>query len=90
MVYWLSIQLPMQGTQVQSLVAEDPACHGETNQPREPKQLSLCSGALEPQLPKPTHSRAQSHRDEKAMHHNQEQPPIATTRESPCAAKKTP
>ena len=25
---WLRIHLPMQGTQVQSLVQEDPTCHG--------------------------------------------------------------
>ena len=27
---WLRICLPMQGTQVQPLVQEDPTCHGET------------------------------------------------------------
>ena len=27
-VQWLRIHLPMQGTQVQSLVREDPTCHG--------------------------------------------------------------
>ena len=28
MVQWLRICLPMQGTQVQALVQEDPTCHG--------------------------------------------------------------
>ena len=27
---WLRIHLPMQGTQVQALVQEDPTCHGAT------------------------------------------------------------
>ena len=27
-VQWLRIHLPMQGTQVQALVQEDPTCHG--------------------------------------------------------------
>ena len=27
---WLRIRLPMQGTRVQSLVWEDPTCHGAT------------------------------------------------------------
>ena len=27
---WLRIRLPMQGTQVQALVQEDPTCHGAT------------------------------------------------------------
>ena len=27
---WLRIHLPMQGTQVQALVREDPTCHGAT------------------------------------------------------------
>ena len=29
-VKWLGIGLPMQGTRVQSLVWEDPTCHGAT------------------------------------------------------------
>ena len=27
---WLRLCLPMQGTQIQPLVQEDPTCHGET------------------------------------------------------------
>ena len=38
-VQWLRIHLPMQGTQVQSLVREDPA-----------GQLSLCATTAEPTL----------------------------------------
>ena len=29
-VQWLRVYLPLQGTQVQSLVREDPPCHGST------------------------------------------------------------
>ena len=29
-VQWLRIHVPMQGSQVQSLVWEDPTCHGTT------------------------------------------------------------
>ena len=43
MAQWLRILLPMQGTQVQALVREDP-CRGA------PQLLSLCSRAREPQL----------------------------------------
>ena len=32
MIQWLRIYLPMQGTQVQSLVQEDPACQGPPSQ----------------------------------------------------------
>ena len=28
---WLTIRVPVQGTRVQSLVQEDPTCHGATN-----------------------------------------------------------
>ena len=30
MAQWLRIHLPMQGTQVQALIQEDPTCRGET------------------------------------------------------------
>ena len=49
---WLRIRLPMQGTRVQSLVREDPTCHGATK-PRASQLLSLCSRAREPQLLSP-------------------------------------
>ena len=39
----------MQGTRVQALVREDPACRG-TTKPAAPQQLSLHSRACEPQL----------------------------------------
>ena len=61
---WLRICLPMQGAWVQSLVLEDPTCHGATN----PVCHNYWACTLEPashnywahmpQLLKPTHSRA--------------------------------
>ena len=43
---WLRIRLPMQGTQIWSLVQEDPTCR----RTHVPQLLSLCSRAHEPQL----------------------------------------
>ena len=57
MVQWLRIRLPMQGTQVRSLVQEDPTCRGTTEAPV-PQLLSPCSRTWEPQLLQPTHPRA--------------------------------
>ena len=41
---WLRIHLPMQGTQVQALVREDPTCHGATK----PVRHNYWACALEP------------------------------------------
>ena len=71
--------LPMQGTGVRSLVWENPTCHGAT-QPVH----NYWSPCLEPVL----HNN-RSHFNEKPAHHNQEQPSLTTTRESPRAGKKT-
>ena len=80
---WLRIHLLMQGTQVRSLVWEDPTCRGATK-PSVPQLLSLCSRACEPQLLSPraatTEARAprarapskRSHRNEKPAHCNEE------------------
>ena len=40
---WLRIRLPMQGTQIQALVREDPTCHGATK----PMRHNYWAGALE-------------------------------------------
>ena len=57
-VWWLRIRLPMQGTQVRSLVWEDPTCHGATK-PRhhnywacEPQLLSPCTATTEARTPR--------------------------------------
>ena len=58
---WLRIRLPMQGTQVRSLIREDPTCHGATKPmlhnywAREPQLLSLrlwslCSATREAEI----------------------------------------
>ena len=97
---WLRICLPMQGTRVWALVQEDPTCHGATKPvyhnywtcALEPTSHNY--GAWVPQLLKPTclesmlHNK-RSHCNEKPMHHNEEYPLLATTRESSCAATKT-
>ena len=97
---WLRILLPMQGTWVRSLVQEDPTCcratkpmhHNYSSCALEPASHNYC--AHEPQLLKPTHIEPmlrskRSHRNEKPMHHNEEQPLFAATRESPRTATKT-
>ena len=51
MAQWLRNHLPMQGTQVQALVRENPTSHmPQSNEARVPQLLSLCSRACEPQL----------------------------------------
>ena len=97
---WLRIRLSMQGTQVWALAREDPICHRATK----PVCHNYWACALElvshnywahvPQLLKPTHlepmlRNKRSHRNEKHAHCNEEQPPLAATRESPRAAMKT-
>ena len=78
MVQGLRIHLPMQGTQVWSLVQEDSMCHRATQLVLH-NYRSLC--AQEPVL-----SNNRSHRNEKPAHCNEEQLQLATTRENPCAA----
>ena len=51
---WLRIQLPMQGTQVRSLVWEDPTCHRAT------KLVRHNYWAYAPQLLKPMRPRARA------------------------------
>ena len=84
---WLRIHLLMQGTQVQALVWEDPTCHGAT------KAVCHSYWACTSQLLKPMHREPmlynkRSHCIEKPAHHNEEQPPLAATRESLHAAMK--
>ena len=85
---WLRIHLPTQGTWVRALVREDPTCHGAT------KPANHNYWAREPQLLKPARlepvlRNKRSHHDEKPAHRNEEQPPLAATRESLRAAPKT-
>ena len=80
----------MQGTRVLALVQEDPTCRGATK----PIRHNYWARTLEPQLLKlaglePDLRSKRSHRSEKPALQNEEQPPLATTRESPHAVTKT-
>ena len=67
-VQWLRICLRIQGTQVQSLVQEDPTCHWAAK----PDHYNSWSwGTPEPTL------------HNKRRHRNEEKPPFAATRENP-------
>ena len=68
---WLRIRLPMQGTQVRSLVGEDHTCCGAT------KPVRHNYWACVPQVLKPAHlepvlHNKRSHRNEKPEHRNEE------------------
>ena len=77
---WFRIRLPMQGTQVQSLVREDPTCRGATRPVRH-NYWARVPQLLKPERLEPVLRNKKSHRDEK--------PALTTTRESPRAAMKT-
>ena len=94
------IHLPMQGTRVQSLVWEDPTGRGETRPMHRkcwasaPEPTGCSYWAQVPRLLKPAHLQPvlcnkRRRRSEKPTHHNQEKPPLATTRERPRKATKT-
>ena len=100
MAQWLRIRLPMQATQVWSLLREDPTCCGATK----PVRHNYWACALEPashiywacvpQLRKPAHlepvlRNKRSHLHEKPTHCNEKWPPLSATRENPHAAIKT-
>ena len=88
MAQWLRICLPVHGTWVRALVQEDSTCRGVT------KPVSHNYWARVPQLLKPVRLKPvlhnkRSHCSEKPVHLNEEQPLLATTRESRHAATKT-
>ena len=67
----------------------------QSNQARAPQLLSLCSRAREPRLLKPAClepvlRNKRSHRNEKPAHHNEEEPPLAVTREKPTCSNEDP
>ena len=74
-VQWLRIHLPVQGTQVQSLVWEDPTAG--------------CAQPTEHMCPRARGLHKKSHSNEKPAHHQLEYSLFTTTRESLCAAMKT-
>ena len=77
---WLRICLPMQGTQVQALVWEDPTCHRATG-PVSHNYWACAPGACAPQQERPRQWEASAPRWRVA--------PLATTRESPRTEMKT-
>ena len=66
-VQWLRIHPPMQGTQVRSLVWEDPTCHEASK----PMYRNHWARALESML----HNK-RNHRNEKPAHHNSRGAPV--------------
>ena len=85
----------MQGTRVWALVREDLTCHGATKpvchnyRACELQLLSPCATTTEACTPRARVPNKRSHRSEKPVHHNEEEPPLTATRESPRAATKT-
>ena len=75
---WLRICLPMQGTQVRALVWEDPTCRRATG-----------PTTTEPARLEPVLRNKRGHDSERPAHHDEEWPPLATTRESPRTEMKT-
>ena len=90
----LRIHLPMQATQVRSLVQEDPICHGATKpmrhnywdcslEPASHNYWARVPQLLKPACLEPVLRNRRSQRNEKPTHCNEEWPPLAATRESP-------
>ena len=79
----------MRGTWVQSLAGDDSTCCGTTKPEHHNQPLNLCSGAQEPQLLKPAHSRASVPQQEKPRQreactpHLESSALLATIRERP-------
>ena len=97
---WLRIHLPIQGTWVWSLVQEDPTCCGATKpvchnywacalEPTSHNYWARMPQLLKPACLEPMLRNKRSHRKEKTVHCNEEQPSFAATRESPRTATKT-
>ena len=77
---WLGIRLTMQGTRVRALVWEGPTCRRATG----PVSHGYWAARLEPV---PRNKRGRD--SERPTHHDEEWPPLATTRESPRTETKT-
>ena len=94
---WMRLCLPMQETQVRSLVWEDPICHGATKlmchhsracnsrdcKLQLPSRLQVATTQSECNYQSP-------HCSEKSAHYKEEWPPLAATRESPCKSNEDP
>ena len=77
-----------QGTRVQSLVQEDLTCYRATK-PLCHRYWTYVLQLLEPMHLEPVIPDERSHCNEKSVPCNEEQPSLAATRESQCAAMKT-
>ena len=94
MAQWIRICLLKLGTRVPSLVRGDSTCQGVTKLVRQ-QLLSSSSSAsvlqrLRPARLEPALGIKKSHRPEKPVDHEEEEPLRVTTRESPQEATKTP
>ena len=78
----------MQGTWVRALVWEDPTCRGATKPVRH-NYWAHVPQLLKPARLEPVLHNNRSHCNEKPAHHNEELPPLTTTRESPRTATKS-
>ena len=67
-VQWLRIHLPMQRTQVRSLVQEDPTCHGATSPFHHNHEPVLQSPGAK--ITEATHQNEKGHCNKKPEHHN--------------------
>ena len=84
---WMGVLLPMQGTRVWSPFGQD-FTMPQNNWARAPQLLRLRAATTEAHTYSPC-SAARSHRSEKPVHRNEEQPPLTATKESPHKAMKT-
>ena len=72
LLWWLRIGLPMQGTQVKSLVLEDSTCHGATkpiSQLLSPHSRACASQLLKPEWLELVLCNKRSHYNEKPVYH---------------------
>ena len=85
---WLGIRLPMQGTRVRALVREDPTCCGATG-PASHNYWAHVPQLLKPACLEPVLCNERGHHSEKPIHHDEEWPQLAATREGPRTPTKT-
>ena len=77
----------MQETRVWALAWEDPTCRGATK-PMRHNYWAHVPQLVNPERLEPVLRNKRSHRNEKPVHHNEEEPLLATTREEPTCSQK--
>ena len=101
MAQWLRIHLPIQGTRVRARVWEDPTCCRATKpvhhnywacalEPTSHNYWACKPQLLKPACLEPVLRHKGSHCNEKPAHRNEEQAPLATTREKPVRSNEDP